>query len=320
MKLRQTGVALISVLLIVAILMAVATRLLAGHNLVINQHQNTFEFDQALHYALGAETLARQALYEDATNSGPEIDHLEELWAQDILPFELDEGGFLEAQLTDLNGCFNLNALSDGASETKQQAERVATLLGLPNDLLHAWRDWVDADDDITELAGAEEGTYLVANPAYRTPNRPVTSTSELYLMPNVDPQQVQALMPHVCLLPDASNQINVNTAGPVALASLLDPQTASLAVTEAIVAQPRQYATAQEFKDAHVEFQAVENGAIQLKSSYFALHVQAQVGEASVSLYSLLHRDPTDNRVTVLARDFGKLFQSNVQIETSLN
>ena len=63
---KQAGVALISVLLIVAILMAVASRLLANHNLVINQHQNTFEYDQALNYALGAEVLATQALLLDA--------------------------------------------------------------------------------------------------------------------------------------------------------------------------------------------------------------------------------------------------------------
>ena len=36
-RLKQSGVALVSVLLIVAILMAIASRLLASHNLVIQQ-------------------------------------------------------------------------------------------------------------------------------------------------------------------------------------------------------------------------------------------------------------------------------------------
>ena len=49
---KQKGVALISVLLVVAILVAVTTRLLAGHSLVVNHHQFTFEQDQALQYAL----------------------------------------------------------------------------------------------------------------------------------------------------------------------------------------------------------------------------------------------------------------------------
>ena len=40
---RQGGVALISVLLIVAILVALSTQLLSNHNLVVSQHQNSFD-------------------------------------------------------------------------------------------------------------------------------------------------------------------------------------------------------------------------------------------------------------------------------------
>ena len=111
-RMRQRGVALVSVLLVVAVLLAVVSRLMANHNLVINQHQNCFEQNQALQYALGAETLARQALYEDFTNSGTESDHMGEVWAQPVMPFELDEGGYLEAHVKDMHGCFNLNSVS----------------------------------------------------------------------------------------------------------------------------------------------------------------------------------------------------------------
>ena len=83
---KQKGVALISVLLVVAILIAVTTRLLAGHSLVVNHHQFTFEHDQALQYALGAESLARQILYEDFINSGKDRDHLGETWARQSMP------------------------------------------------------------------------------------------------------------------------------------------------------------------------------------------------------------------------------------------
>ena len=76
---EQQGVALISVILIVAILIAVASRLMTAQNITINQHQNTFEQNQALQYALGAETLARQALRLDFESGGNEVDHLEEL-------------------------------------------------------------------------------------------------------------------------------------------------------------------------------------------------------------------------------------------------
>ena len=44
---------LITVLLITAILVGLTTQILSSHNLVINQHQNTFEHTQALQYVLG---------------------------------------------------------------------------------------------------------------------------------------------------------------------------------------------------------------------------------------------------------------------------
>ena len=92
---REKGVALISVLLIVAILVGLSTQLLSNHHLVVSQHQNSFEQNQALQYAYGAEELARQLLFDDFSISGPGVDHLLETWAQPVLPFKLDEGGYL---------------------------------------------------------------------------------------------------------------------------------------------------------------------------------------------------------------------------------
>ena len=109
---NQKGVALISVLLVVAVLVAITTRLLSGHNLVVHHHSASFEQNQALQYAYGAETFARQVLFEDHSSSGPGVDHLGESWARQVLPFELDDIGYMEAQITDLNGCFNLNSLA----------------------------------------------------------------------------------------------------------------------------------------------------------------------------------------------------------------
>ena len=207
-SLRQTGVALVSVLLVVAILMAIASRLLASHNLVINQHQNTFEANQALHYVLGAETLARQALYEDLTNSGKDSDHLGELWAQQTMPFELDEGGFLEAQLRDMNGCFNLNSVvgADGQL-AMERLQRLARNVGIQPQIADTWKDWIDNDIEVTGF-GAEDRDYLIAQPPHRTPNEPVTDISEIYLLQNLDREQVAQLLPHVCLLPDSETTL----------------------------------------------------------------------------------------------------------------
>jgi general secretion pathway protein K len=313
-RMRQAGVALVSVLLIVAILMAIASRLLASHNLVINQHQNTFEQNQALQYALGAETLAGQALYDDLTNSGKDSDHLGELWAQQVMPFELDEGGFLEAQLTDLNGCFNLNTVA--GADGKAAIDRFKLLaqnLGLQPQLAEAWKDWIDDDVEVTGF-GAEDSDYLIAQPPYRTPNQVVTDVSELYLLSNVDREQLITLLPHVCLLPTTDSLININTADAQTLAAL--DKTLTLSVAEPVVAVERDYKSVDEFIKSNEAFAPVAP-LLSVKSEYFLLHAQAQVGSSSVTLQSLLHRDPDSGVVTVLSRDFGKLFRSNLTIST---
>jgi general secretion pathway protein K len=312
--LRQAGVALVSVLLIVAVLMAIASRLLASHNLVINQHQNTFEQNQALHYALGAETLARQALYEDLTTSGPDSDHLGELWAQQTMPFELDEGGFLEAQLTDMNGCLNLNSLvGTDAAAAMTRLKLMAQNLGLQPQIAETWKDWIDDDMEVTGFGG-EDRDYLVAQPPHRTPNQPVTNTSELNLLQNVDREQLAMLLPHVCLLPNATTLVNINTANAHTLAAL--DHSIALGSVEPIVATERSFASVAEFIELYPDFTPAA-GALTVKSEYFLLHAQAQVGNTSVTLQSLLFRDPESGSVTVLTRDFGKLFRSDLTVTT---
>ena len=119
---RAQGVALISVLLVAAILAAIMHRVTAQHSLNLAQSQNSIGYDQALAYALGGEALARQILYEDFEEDREEepgliIDSLDEPWAQAVPPLEMDGVGFIEIQAKDLNSCFNLNAIAtaDGA-------------------------------------------------------------------------------------------------------------------------------------------------------------------------------------------------------------
>ena len=317
---REDGVALISVLLIVAILLAITSRLMTTHNLVINQHQNTFEQDQALQYVLGAEVLAQQALLQDFTQFGAEQDHLGEVWAREILPFELDEGGFLEAQLTDLHGCFNLNRVvgSNGASAIVQ-AKQLMTNLSLQPDVIDGWKDWVDSDDQITGL-GAEDSEYLLGTNSgtngYRTPNLPVTHFSELNLIRGIDAEHINAMRPHFCLLPDTDTLLNINTASPQALASL--DRALNVSEADSVAATERAYTSVSDFTRDYSAYEPVA-AFLSTTSEFFQLHAQATVGETSVTLLSLLRRDTSTGEVTVLQRDFGKLFVSNLQIDTQV-
>ena len=104
---------LLSVLLILALLSAITYQMVGRQSLVVAQARQTFSGDQALEYALGGEAFARQILYEDWSQTGQGVDNLTEAWAQPLAPFEVEDG-FLEIQIRDLNGCFNLNSVAQG--------------------------------------------------------------------------------------------------------------------------------------------------------------------------------------------------------------
>ena len=73
--------ALISVLLVVALAVTLATGMISRQTLLIHQTANRIEQVRAEYFALGGEEIARQLLYEDAARQEP-VDHLGDAWAQ----------------------------------------------------------------------------------------------------------------------------------------------------------------------------------------------------------------------------------------------
>ena len=102
----QTGVALITVLLIVFLASIAAVSLATLQQLAIRRSTVLLHQQQARLYTLGAEQWATIILARDRQKN--ETDHPGEEWAS--LPPTLPiEGGTITARLTDLQGCFNLN-------------------------------------------------------------------------------------------------------------------------------------------------------------------------------------------------------------------
>ena len=132
--------------------------------------------------------------------------------------------------------------------------------------------------------------------------------------MQNMDGDQYLAIAPHVCTLPPEVSSINVNTANAQTLAALdnaIDPGMA-----EQLVGTERAYTSTEEFVADYADFAPVAS-ELSVTSKYFQLHAQAQLGSSSVTLLSLMYRDPGSGIVKVLQRDFGKLFRSKLTIDT---
>ncbi len=304
---RRRGVVLLSVLLVLALLSALAWQLMGRHSLVIAQSRFSFTGDQTLEYALGAESFARQVLYEEFSRGGAGKDTLLEPWAQPTAPFEIDNG-FLEIQVMDLHRCFNLNSLA--GNDWQSNLTRLKTLLrnrNVPETLADAWRDWVDADQEISGF-GAEDGDYLLATPPYRTANALAAHVSELEQIRDVEPEHIEALADVLCVLPTAELAINVNTAHPAVLAALSpalsEPQM------EAFTAAERDYDQVAQVTGEFPDLSGAVD-ALTVTSEYFRVDVRARIDESQTELSSLLRRDPSSGEIELVSRNLGRNFRS---------
>lgn len=302
---RQSGVALITALLVVALAALIASGMLSSQNMGIHRSGNLLAADQAWWYAIGAENWAGTVLKRDAEDN--KYDDLSEPWSQalDFLPVE---GGFLSGGLEDLQGRFNLNNLASvEPQEASAQLESLLqTIEGIEAAqapaLAQAILDWIDPDIEASFPDGAEDDYYLTLDLPYRAANQPLFSPSELLLVRGMTPETYLALLPYVATLP-APQPINVNTASPQVLATLspeLTPENLQ-AILENRMQRP--FETLDDFLGLEaLAGIALDPDAISVSSQFFLLQAVAQIGNTRSTLYSVLRRD-SEGKVTVYRR-----------------
>lgn len=305
---RQRGVALLTAILVVALVAIVGATMLDRMNLAAHRSGNLWLSEQAWWYAVGVEGWAGQILARDARAN--KIDSLDQAWAQpvDYLPIE---GGAIQGRLIDLQGRFNLNELAGAESEAAMSQFRRLIELTAGADtvaagrIAQAARDWIDPDIAPTLPDGAEDGFYLGLQPAYRAGNQPLASPSELRAVRGVTAPIYAALEPHVAALP-AGAAINVNTATAPVLASLhegLDPAAAeSLVEKRAQKPWGEVQAFLQESELASLEIPAQR---LSVASGYFLASGRITVDRAQLTFHSVLQRtDGGQVRVLRHSRD----------------
>ena len=309
---RQQGVALITVLLVVAIVTVVSAGIIARQQLSIRSSANQLTARQAWHYALGGEALAQAMLQRDFKQAGgapgQAVDHWREAWARKIAPYEVEHGR-ISVSIEDLSGRFNLNSLvvNQQVNQTALQRFR-RLLLRLEIEPLLAERliDWLDDNQDVSGSYGAEDNQYLLLEPPYRAANRPMQDVSELRLLLELSERDYRRLLPHVSALP-AATALNVNTASALVLSTLADtlsPQAAQQLVQARGAEGYRQLA---DFTNQPaLAGLSVQASGLTLGSQYFAARSEVQLGERRRVLISVLQRGP-DGRVHVLQRDLGQ-------------
>ncbi len=288
---KESGVALITALLMVAFATILVTSMVSQTHLDIRRAGNLFHRDQALLYNHALEGWIGRMLIKDVKDNN--TDHLGEAWAEQYPPLPVT-GGFVVGKLSDQQGLFNLNnLLFDDPNNPIYLPffQRLLTELQLPLALADIIKDWLDSDPDITLPDGAEDGYYLGLQPAYRSANRTMLHLSELRLVKGIDAETYAKLLPFVTVLPKKTT-LNINTASQALLQALSPTLDSSAAQT---LVQQREFtpfdSKATFLADPTVQAANVSADLVTVSSNYFQLVGDAQIGDRQSRMKTLYER-----------------------------
>ncbi len=221
----EEGAALLSVLLLVAVMAVLCAASLEKLKLSTKLATNGAAIDQARSYGMAAETIALYRIGDLLQRDGTKTT-LQGNWAGQPTEFPIDKG-IATAQIDDGGNCFNLNSvvIDDGQGGYAvrpggvAQFERLMLLLEVPTNeargIAAATADWIDTDG-IPLPGGAEDAAYAGAAMPYRTANVLMVDPSELRVVAGVRSDVYARLRPFLCTLPVTDlSPINVNTLGP---------------------------------------------------------------------------------------------------------
>lgn len=219
-KPHETGVALLTVLLLVAVMAAVSTAILDDIRFGVRRVENARNVGQAQWYALGAESLAQariRRLFETDPNRTPDPAQ----WNGRAFEFPTDDGGMIRASIADGGTCFNLNSVVEGRGDLLmrrelgiEQFEALLTALnvGRARALAETLADWIDTDS-FREAQGGEDEAYASGAEAYRTGGTLLSEVSELRAVNGFDEATYRRIRPWVCALPTSDlSALNLNT------------------------------------------------------------------------------------------------------------
>lgn len=223
---QQRGLALITVMLVVAVVASISVFLGLGQQIWLRQSGNIYDRSQAESVRRGAVNFATVVLEKDANDN--QVDHLQEIWASQLPPFEVEHGA-VAISVEDAQGRFNLNNLiNKGVPSTHDIGvyRRLLAYHQIDTGLVESLLDWMDADQTVRP-GGAEDNEYLSRRVPYLTSNQAIVDLEELRFIKGYTPEIISNLRKVVVVLP-AHRPINVNTAAPSVLGALYSSMSLS--------------------------------------------------------------------------------------------
>jgi general secretion pathway protein K len=241
---RREGVALITTLMIVALLVTVVIEFNRIAVAEIDISQNFGDEKKILFTVIsGVKAIGQLLRIEKKFSPGVTLTGK---WAQSRTYFEaassMMEEESLEGEITDENGKINANSLrgeKDGFNEAQKALwERLLkqsrfNLSGEQVDtIIHSVKDWIDKDDKMTGIYGAEEAFYETRG--YPCKNGSLDYVEELLLIKGITEEifygnkEREGLRPYFTVY--GETEININTAPIPVLMALSENMTESIA------------------------------------------------------------------------------------------
>lgn len=315
---RERGAALLTVLLLVAVIAVMAGAMLEKLRLSTRLSANAVAGEQARAWAIAAEALATVRV-GDLLARAPGRVTLAGGWSGRPFGLPLTGGGIATARVTDGGNCFNLNGLVTQAAPgvyvadpaQRIQFARLLRLVGIPmavaEQVAGGATDWIDTDAD-QQVGGAEDARYTGQATGYRTAGTLMGDASELRAIAGVTPEIYAQVKPWVCTLPVATpSPINVNTLLPeqAPLLAMMAPDTLSVDAARQLIAKR----PAQGWGNAGAVWTGVaappSGGALVVTSTWFRLAIDVAMPGAQLEERALI--DATRLPVRLVSRQWGE-------------
>jgi general secretion pathway protein K len=334
---QERGAALLTVLLLVAVMSVIAATALDRLQISTRLAANGAAMAQARYYAYAAEQIAAQRIQTLLSRDAAQTT-LAGGWLNREIAIPVG-GGLALARLNDADNCFNLNSLViriDGETANIYAANRVTIeqfsqlmkILQIGENesaaIAQAAADWIDSDTNSLP-AGAEDDYYRALPAPYLPPNRLMADRSELRAVKGVSPQIYARIKDWVCTLPQAKPvTLNVNTLSPgqaPLLAMLFGGKLSPQAAKAYLASRPAGgYGSAVRFFGVPLLTEQNASEAVkqqvQLTSQWFELNVRIQSGGIDMESNALITAAPaaapytaapSAMRVRVISRSFGE-------------
>lgn len=306
----KEGIALITTLVIIALLVAVVIEFNRSAVAEIDISKNFTEEKKITSLAISSVNAIKDLLQLEGMRS--KEDTLLEEWAKAQVFFEAASGalseGKLEGTIVDECGKINVNSLvnENGQFDDAQRMvwERLLEQprFGLTPDqigaIVHGVRDWIDKDDEVTGIFGAEDPFYR--GRGYRCQNGPFHTIEELLLIKGVTKEIFfgHGTREGICSYFTVSGkaEINVNTAPVPVLMALSEHMTEDLALEmdkfRRDETNKRALSSKTWYKTIWPYGELLPEKMMTVSSNAFSIHLRVTLGESVKEIRAILSRN----------------------------